>query len=100
VIRILGRRADQPGEAWSSGFGAAGMPSDQIRKTAQSGGPYGSSASWLHRRNEQSSFASFVEKIIIDEKTIIIKLARRGLLLGADVPVIRIGGPEVTAPSS
>src|SRR5437667_3507621 len=38
-----------------------------------------------HRGNEQSSFASSVDKIIVDEKTIIIKL-RCGLLLGEDVP--------------
>ena len=37
-----------------------------------------------HRGNEQSSFASSSRRIIVDEKTIIIKL-RRGLLLGEDV---------------
>ena len=65
-------------------FGAAGMPSDQIRKllsraacmAAALGGSPGERAKLVRE---------LVEKIIIDETTIIIKL-RRGLLLGGDVP--------------
>jgi DNA invertase Pin-like site-specific DNA recombinase len=65
-------------------FGAAGMPSDQIRKmlgraarvaAALSGSPA-----------EQAKLVrGLVEKVIVDEKTLIIKL-RPGLLLGGDVP--------------
>src|ERR1700737_3378694 len=63
--------------------GAAGMPSDQIRKLlsraarvkAALGGSPGERAKLVHE---------LVEKIVVDEKTIIIKL-RRGLLLGGDV---------------
>jgi DNA invertase Pin-like site-specific DNA recombinase len=65
-------------------FGAAGMPSDQIRRllsraarmAAALGGSPGERAKLVR---------DLVEQIIIDEKTIIIKL-RRDLLLGEDVP--------------
>jgi site-specific DNA recombinase len=65
-------------------FGAAGMPSDQVRKllsraarmAAALGGSPGERARLVRE---------LVEKIIVDEKTIIIKL-RRGLLVGGDVP--------------
>src|SRR6202008_2270374 len=61
-------------------FGAAGMPSDQVQKllsraarmAAALGGSPGDRAKLVHE---------LVEKIIVDEKTIIIKL-RRGFLLG------------------
>jgi hypothetical protein len=65
-------------------FGAAGMPSDQVRKlltraarmAAALGGSPGERAKLVRE---------LVEKIIVDEKTIIIKL-RRGLLLDGHVP--------------
>jgi hypothetical protein len=83
VIRILGDALTSPARLVER-FGAAGMPSDQIRKllsraarmAAALGGSPGERAKLVHE---------LVEKIIVDEKTIIIKL-RRGLLLGGDVP--------------
>jgi DNA invertase Pin-like site-specific DNA recombinase len=83
VIRILGDALTSPARLVER-FGAAGMPSDQIRQllsraarmAAALGGSPGERAKLVHE---------LVEKIIVDEKTIIIKL-RRGLLLGGDVP--------------
>jgi hypothetical protein len=82
VIRILADALTSPARLVER-FGAAGMPSDQIRKllsraarmAAALGGSPGERAKLVRE---------FVEKIIVDEKTIIIKL-RRGLL-GGDVP--------------
>ena len=82
VIRILADALTSPASLVER-FGAAGMPSDQIRKllsraarmAAALGGSPGERAKLVRE---------LVEKITIDEKTIIIKL-RRGLLLGEDV---------------
>jgi hypothetical protein len=65
-------------------FGAAGMPSDELRKllgragrmAAALGGSPGERVKLVRE---------LVGKIIVDEKTIIIKL-QRSLLLGGDVP--------------
>src|SRR5258706_15280097 len=83
VIRILAEALTSPASLVER-FGAAGMPSDQARKllsraarmAAALGGSPGERAKLVHE---------LVEKIIVDEKTIIIRL-RRGLLLGGDVP--------------
>src|SRR5881392_516849 len=83
VIRILADALTGPASLVER-FGAAGMPSDQVRKllsraarmAAALGGSPGERAKLVRE---------LVEKIIVDEKTIIIKL-RRGLLLGGDVP--------------
>src|ERR1700732_81210 len=83
VIRILADALTSPASLVER-FGAAGMPSDQVRKllsraarmAAALGGSPGERAKLVRE---------LVEKIIVDEKTIIIKL-RRGLLLGGDVP--------------
>src|SRR5438067_88728 len=82
VIRILADALTSPASLVEL-FGAAGMSSDQIRKllsraarmAAALGGSPGERAKLVRE---------LVEKIIVDEKTIIIKL-RRGLLLGEDV---------------
>ena len=82
VIRILADALTSPASLVER-FGAAGMPSDQVRKLlsraarmkAALGGSPGERAKLVRE---------LVEKIIVDEKTIIIKL-RRGLLLGEDV---------------
>ena len=82
VIRILSDALTSP--RLVERFGAAGMSSDQVRKllsraarmAAALGGSPGERAKLVHE---------LVEKIIVGEKTIIIKL-RRGLLLGGDVP--------------
>ena len=82
VIRILADALTSPASLVER-FGAAGMPSDQLRKllsraarmAAALGGSPGERAKLVHE---------FVEKIIVDERTIIIKL-RRGLPLGEDV---------------
>src|SRR5207302_11422907 len=64
-------------------FGAANMPSDQVRKllsrAARMAAALGGSP-W----ERATLVRELVEKIIVEEKTIIIKL-RRGLLLGEDV---------------
>ena len=83
VIRILADALTSPASLVER-FGAAGMPSDQVRKllsraarmAAALGGSPGERAKTVRE---------LIEKIIVDEKTITIKL-RRGLLLGADVP--------------
>src|SRR5438270_8343578 len=77
VIRILADALTSPASLVER-FGAAGMPSDQVRKllaraarmAAALGGSPGEQVKLLRE---------LVEKIIVDEKTIIIKL-RRGLL--------------------
>jgi len=82
VIKILADALTSPASLVER-FGAAGMASDQVRKLlsraarvkAALGGSPGERAKLVHK---------LVEKIIVDEKTIIIKL-RRGLLLGEDV---------------
>src|ERR1700726_510612 len=82
VIRILADALNSPARLVER-FGAAGIPGDQIRKllsraarmAAALGGSSGERAKTVRE---------LVEKIIVDEKTIIIKL-RRGLLLGGDV---------------
>src|SRR5436853_3893387 len=83
VIRILAGALTSPASLVER-FGAAGMPSDQVRKllgraahmAAALGGSPGERAKLVRE---------LIQKIIVDEKTIIIKL-RRGLLLGGDVP--------------
>src|SRR5205085_10032815 len=83
VIRILADALTSPASLVER-FGAAGMPSDQVRKllgraarmAAALGGSPGERAKLVRE---------LVEKIIVDEKTLTIKL-RRGLLLGGDVP--------------
>ena len=82
VIRILADALTSPASLVER-FGAAGMPSDQVRKllsrTARMAAALGGSP------GERAKLVrELVEKIIVDEKTIIIKL-RRGLLLGEDV---------------
>ena len=83
VIRVLADALTSP-QSLVERFGAAGMRSDQLRKllgraalmaAALSGSP----------REQAKLVRELVEKIIVDETTIIIKL-RRGLLLGGDVP--------------
>ena len=82
VIKILADALTSPASLVER-FGAAGMASDQVRKLlsraarvkAALGGSPGERAKLVHK---------LVEKIIVDEKTIIIRL-RRGLLLGEDV---------------
>jgi hypothetical protein len=81
VIRILTDALTSPARLVER-FGAPGLPGDQIRKllnratrmAAALGGSPGERAKLV---------LDLVEQIIIDEKTIIIKL-RRGLLLGED----------------
>jgi site-specific DNA recombinase len=83
VIRILADALNSPARLVER-FGAAGMPSEQLRKllgraahmAAALGGSPGERAKLV---------CELVEKIIVDEKTMIIKL-RRALLLGGDVP--------------
>jgi site-specific DNA recombinase len=83
VIRILADALTSPASLVER-FGAAGMASDQLRKllsrAARMGAALGGSPG-----ERAKLILELVEKIIVDEKTIIIKL-RRGPLLGGDVP--------------
>src|SRR3954452_907593 len=82
VIRILADALTSPAKLVER-FGAAGMPSDHIpellNRAARLAAALGSSDQRAKLVRE------LVEKIIVDEKTIIIKL-QRGALLGGDVP--------------
>jgi site-specific DNA recombinase len=83
VIRILADALTSPASLVER-FGAAGMPSDQLRKllgraarmAAALGGPPSERAKLV---------PELVEKIVVDEKILTIKL-RRGPLLGGEVP--------------
>jgi hypothetical protein len=83
VIRILADALNSPASLVER-FGAAGIPGDQIRKllsraarmAAALGGSSGERAKTVRE---------LVEKVIVNEKTLIIKV-RRGALLGRDVP--------------
>jgi hypothetical protein len=79
VIRILVGALTNPTRLVER-FGAAGMPSDQLRKLL--GRAARLAAALGDSPGERAKLVrELVEKIILDEKTIIIKL-RRGLLLG------------------
>jgi hypothetical protein len=94
VIRILSDALTSPTRLVER-FGAAGMPSDRIRKlldraarmAAALGGSAGERAKLVRE---------LVGKIIVDEKTITIKL-RRGPLLGGDVPSCTSDEPSDSA---
>src|SRR5438552_626013 len=82
MIRILADALTSPASLVER-FGAAGMPSDQVRKLLSRAA--GMAAALGGSPGERAKLVrELVEKIIVDEKTIIIKL-RRGLLLGEDV---------------
>jgi len=83
VIRILADALTSPASLVER-FAAAGMPSDPVRKLLSRAARMAASARWLTRGERAKLVRELVEKIIVDEKTIIIKL-RRGLLLGEDV---------------
>jgi DNA invertase Pin-like site-specific DNA recombinase len=79
VIRILADALTSPARLVER-FGAAGMPGDQVRKLL--GRAARMAAALSGSPGERAKLVrEFVEKIVIDEKTIIIKL-RRGLLGG------------------
>jgi site-specific DNA recombinase len=81
VIRILADALTSPARLVEP-FDGAGMPSDQVRKLL--GRAARMAAALSGSPGERAKLVrELVEKIIVDEKTITIKL-RRGLLLGAD----------------
>src|SRR5438477_1998923 len=83
VIRILADALTSPARLVER-FGAAGIPSDQVRKLLSRAA--GMAAALGGSPGERAKLVrELVENIIVDEKTIIIKL-RRGLLLGGNVP--------------
>src|SRR5947208_13598388 len=84
VIRILADALTSPARLVER-FGAAGMPSDQVRKLCSSRAARMAAALGGSPGERAKLVRELVEKIIVDEKTIIIKL-RRSLLLGGDVP--------------
>src|ERR1700730_1448457 len=82
AIRILADALTSPASLVER-FGVAGMPGDQLRKLLSRAARMAAALRGSPR--EQAKLVrELVEKIIVDEKTIIIKL-RRGLLLGEDV---------------
>src|SRR5438874_4594811 len=82
VIRILSDALISPARLVER-FGATGMPSDQVRKLLSRAARM--AAALAGSPGERAKLVrELVERIIVDEKTIIIKL-RRGLLLGEDV---------------
>ena len=82
VIRVLIDALTSPASLVER-FGAVGMPSDQIRKVLSRAARMAAALSGSP--GERAKLVrELVEKIMVDEKTIIIKL-RRGLLLGEDV---------------
>lgn len=82
VIRILGDALTSPASLVAR-FGAPACPATKCRKCS-AGRPISQRRSVAHRRNEHNSCEGS-SKVIVDEKTIIIKL-RPGMLLGGDVP--------------
>jgi DNA invertase Pin-like site-specific DNA recombinase len=91
VIRILVEALTNPTKLLEK-FGTASMPADQIRKmlaraprlaAALSGSP----------KDRAKLVRSLVEKVIVDEKTIIIKM-RPGALLGRDGPSPALDDPS------
>src|SRR5947209_761654 len=83
VIRILADALTSPARLVER-FGAANMPSDQIRKLLSRAARMGAGLSGSPGERIKL-VRELVENIIIDEKAIIIKL-KRGALLGGDVP--------------
>ena len=83
VIRILADALTSPASLVER-FGAAGMPSDQVRRLL---GRAGRMAAALEGSpGERAKLVrDLVEKIFVDEKILTLKL-RRGLLSGRDVP--------------
>jgi DNA invertase Pin-like site-specific DNA recombinase len=83
VIRILANALTSPASLVER-FGAAGMPGDQLRKLLSRAARI--AAALAGSPAERAKLVrELVEKIIVDEKTLTIKL-RRDLLLGGDVP--------------
>src|SRR5207302_1245227 len=83
VIRILADALTSPAKLVER-FGAASMPSDHIPKLLNRAGRL--AAALGGSPDERAKLVrELVEKIIVDEKTITIKL-QRGALLGGDVP--------------
>jgi hypothetical protein len=83
VIRMLADALTNPASLVER-FGAAGMPGDQLRKMLDRAAPM--AATLAGSLGERTKLVrKLVEKIIVDEKTITIKL-RRGVLWGEDVP--------------
>ena len=83
VIRILTDALTSPASLVER-IAAAGMPSDQVRKLLSRAA--GMAAALGGSPGERAKLVrELIEKIIVDEKTLTIKL-RRGLLLGGDAP--------------
>jgi DNA invertase Pin-like site-specific DNA recombinase len=94
VIRILSDALTSPARLVER-FGAAGMPGDQLRRLLSRAGRM--AAVLDGSAGERAKFVrELVEKIIVDEKTITIKL-RRGPLLGGDVPSCASNEPSDSA---
>src|SRR5205807_5996312 len=83
VIRILADALTSPARLVER-FGAAGIPGDQVRKLLSRAGRMAAALGGSSGERAKT-VRELVEKIIVDEKTIIIKL-RFDALLGGDVP--------------
>ena len=66
-------------------FGTAGMPSDKIRKMLGRATRL-AQPSRARQRNEQRVVRDLVEKVVVADNTIMIRVRRRPLLDGAVVP--------------
>ena len=83
VIRILADALNSPARLVER-FGAAGIPGDQIRKLLSRAGRMAAALGGSSGERAKT-VRELVEKVIVNEKTLIIKM-RRGALLGRDVP--------------
>src|SRR5438067_504963 len=83
VIRILADALTSPARLVER-FGAAGIPGDQVRKLLSRAGRMAAALGGSSGERAKT-VRELVEKIIVNEKTLIIKV-RRGALLGRDVP--------------
>jgi hypothetical protein len=92
VIRILVETLTSPARL-VEGFGTSGMPADQIRKMLGRAARLTAALSGLPR-DRAKLVRSLVEKVIVDDKTIRIKM-RPSALLGHDGP-----SPALADPSS
>jgi hypothetical protein len=95
VIKILVEALTNPARLLER-FATSGMPAGQIRKMLARAPRLASALSGGSPRDRAKLFRRLVEKVIVDEKTIIIK-TRPTALLGRDVPSPALDDPSASA---
>jgi hypothetical protein len=95
VIKILVEALTNPARLLE-GFGTAAMPAGQIRKMLAHAPRLAGALSGGSPRDRVKLVRRLVEKVIVDEKTIIIKM-RPTALLGSDVPSPALDDPSASA---